>query len=41
MTITDPKQAYIDFLMAKIPKAEVSGFEPPSACRESTHLTLP
>jgi len=35
MTLTDPKTAYIDFLMAKIPKAEVAGFEPPSPPHES------
>lgn len=29
------REAYIDFLKAKIPKAELAGFEPPSPCHES------
>lgn len=33
--IDSRKQAYIDFLMAKIPQAEVCGFEPPSEPHDS------
>lgn len=33
--VVNPRDAYLDFLRAKMPQAEVAGFEPPSAPHES------